>query len=163
VDSDEEAAARADDLERFYAGLYLHGPPPADMGDGWPTPLAVSQEITSWGYNDVTYRVTTPDAGWLYLDRVFDPCWRATVDGQRVPLFRANVLGTGLPIGRGEHLVQLRFRPYARRFFWQACWNLEGALVAFSTIALVHGILARLRAKGSFVARAGILRFRKAA
>ena len=59
----------------------------------------------------ITYRVTTPTPALLLLSETHYPGWQATVDGQAVPLLRADYVLRAVPVPAGEHLVELTFRP----------------------------------------------------
>jgi hypothetical protein len=49
--------------------------------------------------------------GYLVLVDGYDAHWRATVDGRAVPLLRANVAFRALSLDRGEHRIEMRYRP----------------------------------------------------
>jgi hypothetical protein len=51
----------------------------------------------------------------LVLSEVYDPNCPAYVDGERVPLHRANYLFRAIPIPAGEHRVELRYEPRTLR------------------------------------------------
>ncbi|MBX7236098.1 MAG: YfhO family protein [Caldilineales bacterium] len=55
------------------------------------------------------------------------PGWEATVDGERVPIARADLLLRGLPLSAGQHVVRLSFRPASLR--WGAAITLASALL----------------------------------
>jgi hypothetical protein len=46
----------------------------------------------------------------VFLEQ-YDEGWSATVDGQRAPLLRANLVMRAVPLERGRHRVVLRFSP----------------------------------------------------
>jgi len=53
--------------------------------------------------------VTAP--GILVLSDAYYPGWQATVDGQSVPILRANYYFRGLALGAGQHRVEFTFHP----------------------------------------------------
>jgi len=59
----------------------------------------------------ITYRVTTPIPALLILSETHYPGWQATVDGQAVPLLRADYVLRAVPLPAGEHHVELTFLP----------------------------------------------------
>ena len=62
----------------------------------------------------------------------FHPDWRATVDGQAVPIVRVNGDYFGCVVPAGEHLVQMRFLPESLR---------TGAIVTFCGLGLWMSLL----------------------
>jgi hypothetical protein len=59
----------------------------------------------------LTYKVTASTPALLILSETHYPGWQATVDGQSVPVFRANYVLRAVPIPAGEHTVELTFQP----------------------------------------------------
>jgi hypothetical protein len=72
---------------------------------------------------EMTDLVTEPDRVRLATDcdgpclvvvaRPWAPGWRASVDGSRVPVIRANLAGLGVVAPQGHHMVELRYRPWS--------------------------------------------------
>ncbi len=54
--------------------------------------------------------------GYLVIADAFAPGWRATLDGEPVPLLPADVAFRAIAIPEGEHEVVLRYAPWAKRF-----------------------------------------------
>lgn len=50
--------------------------------------------------------------GWLVLLDVWHPWWSAEVDGEEVPIERADVMFRAVRLPPGEHRVVFRFRPF---------------------------------------------------
>ena len=63
--------------------------------------------------NDLRLRVRAPGAGYLLIVQNYYPGWRAWVDGQLTPLFRADGVFQALALDVGIHEVALRFQPTA--------------------------------------------------
>lgn len=61
---------------------------------------------------DTEYRlkVSTTKPEWLFLADANYPGWTATLDGENVPVFSAQVLGKAIEIPPGDHDVALQFR-----------------------------------------------------
>jgi uncharacterized membrane protein YfhO len=59
--------------------------------------------------------VNTPTAGWLVLTDAWYPGWDATVDGEHVPVERADILFRAIPVPAGEHNVEWNYQPGSYR------------------------------------------------
>ncbi len=73
-------------------------------------------------------RVLAPRGGLLVVNDVLYPGWVATVDGETVPIYRANYLFMGVPVPPGEHAVTLEYRPPAVAL---------GGMLSFAGLALI--------------------------
>jgi uncharacterized membrane protein YfhO len=49
--------------------------------------------------------------GLLLVSQIWDPGWSATVDGQAAPVYQANYIFSAIPIGVGDHTIELRYTP----------------------------------------------------
>jgi hypothetical protein len=78
----------------------------------------------------VRTRVVGAGPSYLVLSDTWYPGWRATLDGQEVPILRANLLFRAVAVPPGEHVVEFRYEPLSFRL---------GA--ALSTVSLVGGAL----------------------
>jgi hypothetical protein len=85
-------------------------------------------ELLLYEPEHVVATVNAPCFGWLFFSDAWYPGWEATVDGQPVPLHRANILFRAVPVPAGEHRVELRYRPAS--FRW-------GALISLGALALL--------------------------
>jgi len=109
-----------------------------------PAPAALSGEVLGMDYpnpNEVLLEVKASASGFLLLSDVFYPGWRAFIDGQEVPVLRANYLFRALALPPGNHRVRFVFRPTA----WEV--TLAISLLTWLAIAGV-GSVAILRARG---------------
>ena len=71
-----------------------------------------SVTLTQYHPEGSTYDVSSDRGGLLVLSEVHYPVgWTATVDGEEVPLVRANALLAALEVPAGSHEVQLHFEP----------------------------------------------------
>lgn len=59
--------------------------------------------------NSMTFRVSADGSVALVISEVWAPGWRATVDGEDVPVLRVDGTLIGVPIQNGDHLVELRY------------------------------------------------------
>lgn len=57
--------------------------------------------------------VDAPRPGYVVLNDIWHPWWRATVDGIETPILRANVLFRAVAVPAGRHDVVFEFRPFA--------------------------------------------------
>ncbi|MCS7301151.1 MAG: YfhO family protein [Fimbriimonadales bacterium] len=91
---------------------------------------AVQVEWLEYRATSVRLRVVNRSAqlGWLLITDTWYPGWRATVNGQPVPLLRANGAFRAVPVPSGEAIVEMRFLP--RSF-------VVGALLSSVSLALV--------------------------
>ena len=71
----------------------------------------------------ITLEVQTSDGGWLVLTDSWYPGWQATLDGNPVPILRANAAFRAIAISAGPHSVSYAYRPLS----FQAGAGLSGA------------------------------------
>ncbi|WP_324617366.1 YfhO family protein [Microvirga alba] len=67
--------------------------------------------IVKYKRNSVSIDVENSEAGVLVLHDIFYPGWEVSVDGQRQPILRANLLFRGVEVPEGKHRVEFEFRP----------------------------------------------------
>jgi hypothetical protein len=67
--------------------------------------------ITSYGLNTITMDVTTAQNGLLMLSEMYYPEWKARVDGNPVPLYRADYALRAIPVPAGHHTVTCYYDP----------------------------------------------------
>lgn len=109
--------AALDILDRDSTALILHGdvlelPEIDETFDG-------SAEITQYTPIHVEIRVSTTNDAYLMLKDAYYPGWRATIDGDPTPVYRANVLFRAVQVPSGEHLVRFEFVPV---LWYRALW-----------------------------------------
>ena len=66
--------------------------------------------IDQRGINSLSVDVDAPGSAWLLVGVNEAPGWSATIDGEKVPILRANHSHMAVPID-GPGTVELRFRP----------------------------------------------------
>jgi uncharacterized membrane protein YfhO len=76
-----------------------------------PVPFSSKVEMTDFQINHVSLRVTTSSNTALVLSQMWFPGWKATVDGEEVPVLRADGALTGILLRAGSHDVRFVFRP----------------------------------------------------
>ncbi len=65
--------------------------------------------ITNYGADEIQLQTSTGAKGLLVLSEVYYPAWKAYVDGEPVPIRRADHLFRAVPVPAGEHDVELRY------------------------------------------------------
>ena len=88
--------------------LLEHAPahaPAGGAGDG-------TARIVSYANTEVTVDVEAASGGFLLLNDVWHPWWRAEVDGVPAPILKADVLFRAVQVEPGRHRVRFVFRPF---------------------------------------------------
>jgi len=70
-----------------------------------------SARILRYTNTEIDIDVDAPDGGFLVVNDVWHPWWRADADGQPVDILRANVLFRAVQVGPGTHRVHFAFEP----------------------------------------------------
>ena len=52
-----------------------------------------------------------PAPGFIFLNDILVPGWRAKVDGVDAKIYRADYLFMAIPVGAGKHMIEVRYRP----------------------------------------------------
>ena len=73
--------------------------------------------IVSYRNTNIDIAASAPKGGFVVLNDVWHPWWRAEVDGQPAPILRANVLFRAVRVPPGEHRVRFTFHPF--RGLWR--------------------------------------------
>lgn len=73
------------------------------------TPASV--ELLSYSPNGLSFRYDAPGDGWLLVTDRWARYWNATVNNRRVEVAGANFLFRGIPVVRGENVVQFHYEP----------------------------------------------------
>ncbi len=79
-----------------------------------------------------TFKVNAADDVFVLLPEIYQKGWQLRVDGHVKPIFPANYIFLGFALDKGEHQIELKYRP--------ALWNL-GLLVSLAAIALFLGLI----------------------
>lgn len=94
-------------------------------------------EIESYSAREIVFNVETDAPRLLVASEIFYPAgWQASVDGEEVPIYRADYLLRAVPVPEGRHEVVMRFEPASHRI---GAWvsGLSALAVYGLTIALV--------------------------
>jgi uncharacterized membrane protein YfhO len=62
---------------------------------------------------EVTVEADAPDGGILLLNDVWQPWWRAEVDGAAAEIMKADVIFRAVVVPRGRHVVGFTFHPFS--------------------------------------------------
>jgi hypothetical protein len=79
--------------------------------DRLPENAGESVTVTSQDGDNVALEVTVASTGMVVLSEIYDPGWRAFVDGHPVQLYRADSILRGVVVPLGHHNVVLEFKP----------------------------------------------------
>ncbi len=107
-------------------------------------PVADRASVTVYEADRMEIEVATAGDGLLVLGEVYYPAWRAYVDGEPAPIYRADGLFRAVPLPAGEHTVELRYESRTLRAGTAISLATCAALVAPFVLAA-----ARRRRKGA--------------
>jgi hypothetical protein len=98
------------------------------------TPLAEGERvvITAYAPDQITLRATATVPRLLVLSEMDFPGWRATIDGQAVPIHRTNYLYRGVIVPPGEHTIEFIYRPASVR---------NGLIISTLALTLIAALL----------------------
>ena len=68
-------------------------------------------EVVEYTPTGMSLQVDMVDNGLLVLSEVYYPGWRARLDGQPAPIYRANYLLRAVPVEAGQHRVEVYYDP----------------------------------------------------
>lgn len=75
-------------------------------------PADASVSFNTYKLNQIAYEVTTSEPAYLVMSEAYYPGWQATIDGEPVPIYRANLAFRAILIEEpGQHSIRLVFRP----------------------------------------------------
>ena len=98
-----------DDVDPRHTVLLERAPTLAAAVRGADTGVA---RIMRYADTEVDIDVDAPDGGFLVLNDVWHPWWRADVDGRPADILKANVLFRAVALPPGHHLVHFVFEPF---------------------------------------------------
>jgi hypothetical protein len=90
---------------------------------------AGTARILRYRNTDIEIESNAAGSGFVVLNDVWHPWWRATVDGQPSDILKANVLFRAVLVPPGKHVVRFTFHPFAGAWAELRDWisNLEFA------------------------------------
>jgi hypothetical protein len=95
--------------------------------------------IRGYEAGSIRLETSTGASGLLVLSEPYYPAWKAYVDGERVPLYRADYLLRAVPVPAGEHAVELRYESWTLR--------LGTAVSLLTGLVLAALVLLKMRAR----------------
>ena len=95
-------------------------------------PFSSKMEMSDFQINHLSFRVTTSSDAALVLSQMWFPGWKASVDGQDVPVLRADAALTGILLPAGSHNVHFEFRPMSFTI---------GAVITILTVLVVIALI----------------------
>ncbi len=69
--------------------------------------------LASYRQTRIVIEVSSPDGGWIVLNDVWHPWWKAKIGSDQAPIEKANVLFRAVAVPAGSHTVVMEFRPLA--------------------------------------------------
>jgi hypothetical protein len=77
---------------------------------------AGTARILHYRNTDIAIEADAPGGGFVVLNDVWHPWWRATVDDKPADILKANVLFRAVGVPPGKHVVRFTFHPFAGAF-----------------------------------------------
>jgi hypothetical protein len=94
--------------------LLMKAPGSVSPGDGVVN--AASARLLRYANTEVVVSVEAPVEGILLLNDVWQPWWRASIDGIDTEILKANVIFRAVVCPRGRHVIRFSFHPFAGAF-----------------------------------------------
>ncbi len=109
---DNAALSRLDAFDFDPSQIALVPPDTSISVEGYPPQNEIGQiQIVQRTPGSTSLNVRAPAGSLLMLSEIYYPGWRATVDGQPVPIVRADYILRGVPVPAGEHHVEVFYQP----------------------------------------------------
>ncbi len=121
----------------------LEDDPPELAGE---TSASGGARVTEYEPEKIEVAASTGKPGLLVLGEIYHPAWKAYVDGEPVPVYRADHTLRAVRIPAGEHAVELR---YESRALTAGLVVSLLTVAAFLTLAAIRVIVATRRRKAS--------------
>ena len=122
-------------VDPLRAALLEQSPPDLAYPDDASADRAV---VNTYEADRIRLKTATGASGLLMLSEVYYPAWKAYVDGEHVPLYRADYLLRAVPVPAGEHTVEMRYESWTLRL-GTAVSLLAGLILAALVLTRVRG------------------------
>lgn len=96
-------------------------------------------KVSTLNDNYIKGKVNAENDGMLYLSIPYTKGWKVYIDGKEQETYIADIAFTGVDIDKGEHTVELKYRPVGFKAELTVCWS---GIVIFAVI-LVYQMLKR--------------------
>lgn len=113
----------------YHTTAVIEEEPPFQLGAADPSD---SIAVTLYTNDKIRYVTHCAQPALAVLSEIYYPAWNAYVDGERVPLLRANYCLRAVPIPAGSHTVELRY---------ESAEFTKGSLVTTASLAAVVVLL----------------------
>jgi hypothetical protein len=90
--------------------------PPVGFSRNAVAGMGGSAQLIRYANTEVVVEVTAPGGGILLLNDVWQPWWRASIDGVDADILKANVIFRAVVCPPGHHTVRFSFHPFAGAF-----------------------------------------------
>lgn len=98
-------------------------------------------DLEFYSPREIVWNVETDAPRLLVASEIYYPAgWKATIDGEEVPIYRANYLLRAIPVPAGSHQVVMRFDPASHR---------AGVWISGISTILVYGLAIGLTARAA--------------
>jgi hypothetical protein len=104
----------------------------AERPESDPPPFNSRIELIDSRINELSFRATASSAATFVWSQTYYPGWKATVDGEEVPVLRVNMALTGILFPAGSHEIRFVFQPLSFRI---------GMAITILTAIIVVGLL----------------------
>jgi hypothetical protein len=86
---------------------------PSDLSLGAAADARGSARLLRYANSEVIVAVEAPAGGIVLLNDVWQPWWRASVDGADAEILKANVIFRAVVCPPGRHVIRFSFHPFA--------------------------------------------------
>lgn len=90
--------------------VLLESEPPEAAAEG-PSEATADVRLIRYQNTEIEIEVEASHAGFVVLNDIWHPWWRATVDGAETEILKANVLFRAVQVSAGTHRVKFSFHP----------------------------------------------------
>jgi hypothetical protein len=92
------------------ATVLLEQEPPVAVREGGAH-VDAQVKLVRYANTEVEIEVTAPKTGFIVLNDIWHPWWRAQIDGVDTEILKANVLFRAVQVPAGTHRIRFEFRP----------------------------------------------------